>query len=84
MSEMFKPTKKVAEAAPAAAPAFAPDGERLPNGSVRYKVLCDGGIKASGVFFEKTVAAGAPQAAYEAAQAERDAAVARLTKLTRK
>lgn len=57
---------------------FSPDGDRLPDGSVRYKILCDGGIDPSGVYWVKTVPPGASTADYEAAQAERDEALKRL------
>ena len=83
MSEMFKAVKK-AEPKPVEAAPFAPDGETLPSGQVRYKVLCDGGISPSGVFWSKTVPAGASTADYQAAQAERDAAIKRLQKLSGK
>lgn len=58
--------------------AFTPDGQRLSDGSVRYKVLCDGGINPSGVYWSKVVPAGASTADLKAAQAERDAAVKEL------
>ena len=58
--------------------AFAPDGQVLPDGSVRYKILCDGGINPSGVFWTKTVPPGGD---YRAAQAERDAKRAELAAL---
>ena len=60
------------------AEAFAPDGQVLPDGSVRYKILCDGGINPSGVFWTKTVPPGGD---YRAAQAERDAKRAELAAL---
>ena len=69
---------KQAPAAQKAAPAFSPDGQNLPDGSVRYKILCDGGIDPSGVFWMKIVPHGASTADYVAAQAERDAALKRL------
>ena len=62
--------------------AFAPDGEVLASGAVRYKILCDGGINSSGVFFDKTVPAGASAADLQAAQAERDEAQKQLKALT--
>ena len=54
------------------APAFSHDGQELPDGSVRYKILCDGGIDPSGVFWTKIVPPGATIDDYKAAQAERD------------
>ena len=66
----------------AAAAAFHPDGKLLSDGSVLYKILCDGGINSSGTFWSKTVAPGASTADYLAAQAERDGALKRLQKLT--
>ncbi len=57
---------------------FSPDGDVQPNGSVRYKVLCDGGINPSGVFWSKTVPPGASEDDYKAAQKERDAAIEAL------
>lgn len=75
------PTEKV-PAPSKAEGAFTPDGQRLPDGSVRYKVLCDGGVNPSGVFWAKVVPAGASTADYQAAQAERDAALQQLKALT--
>ena len=63
------------------APAFSPDGQKLPDGSVRYKILCDGGIDPSGVFWTKIVPPGASTTDYVAAQAERDEALKRLAEL---
>ena len=62
--------------------AFTPDGQPLVGGGMRYKILCDGGINPSGVFWSKTVPAGASVADYRAAQAERDAALKRLKELS--
>ena len=70
-----------APAAQKAAPAFSPDGQKLPDGSVRYKIICDGGINPSGVFWMKIVPPGASTADYVAAQAERDEALKRLATL---
>lgn len=67
---MFKRVPKPVP--PVAAPVFVPDGQRLPDGSVRYKILCDGGISPSGVFWEKTVPPGASESDYRAVQAKRD------------
>ena len=52
--------------------AFTPDGQLLQDGGVRYKILCDGGIDPSGVFWTKIVPPGATIDDYKAAQAERD------------
>ena len=72
---MFKPTvKKEAEVKKAAAP----DGQVMPDGSVRYKILCDGGVNPSGVFWTKVVPPGGD---YLAAQAERDAKLGELRDL---
>lgn len=62
--------------------AFTPDGEGLPDGSVRYKILCDGGINPSGVFWLKDVPPGAGTDVYLATQAERDDALRQLRELT--
>ena len=69
MASIFK---KVAEVEAPEAP-FVPDGQVMPDGSVRYKVL--GGDDPSGVYWVKIVPPGGD---LRAAQAERDAAVARL------
>ena len=77
-------SKKVVEPAKAVEPAkqaFVPDGEPLPDGSVRYKILCDGGIHPSGVFFSKTVPPGASIDDLKTVQAERDEALKRLKAL---
>ena len=57
---------------------FVPDGQLLSGGGIRYKILCDGGINPSGVFWAKTVPAGASIDDYKAAQAERDAKLKEL------
>ena len=67
-----KPDGMFKKKAPVQEPAFAPDGQRVSDGSVRYKILCDGGIDPSGVFWSKTVPADASVEDYKAAQAERD------------
>ena len=89
---MFKDVK--APAAKASAPVkaapvakveevlFTPDGQPLVGGGVRYKVLCDGGINPSGVFWAKNVPPGASTADYVAAQAERDEALRQVAALT--
>ncbi len=74
--------KVVAAVALPAVPAFTHDGEDLPDGGVRYKILCDGGINPSGVFWVKIVPPGASTADYVAAQAERDEAIKQLKQLT--
>ena len=79
MTTMWK-TKKSPEAPKA--PTFSHDGQELSDGSVRYKVLCDGGINPSGVFWTKIVPPGASPADYVAAQAERDEALKSLAQLT--
>lgn len=61
--------------------ASTPVGQALPRESVRYKILCDGGINPSGVFWSKIVPAGASTADYLAAQAERDEALKQLKEL---
>ena len=61
---------------------FTPDGERLHGGGVRYKILCDGGIDPSGVFWTKIVPPGASIDDYKAAQAERDEKQGQLKALT--
>lgn len=66
------------EEEPKAEEPFAPDGQFLADGSVRYKVLCDGGIDPSGVYWKKVVPPGASTEEYLAAQAERDAALKEL------
>ena len=65
-----------------ARPAFTPDGQRLSDGRVRYKILCDGGINPSGTFWSKTMPAGASTDEYLAAQAERDEMLKQLKKLS--
>ena len=60
---------------------FRPDGQALAGGGVRYKILCDGGVNPSGVFWSKTVPAGASDDDYRAAEAERDAKVKELAGL---
>lgn len=82
MSSIFKSKVKVEQKAEEAPTVFTPDGERLSDGSVRYKLLCDGGIDPSGVFWSKTLAAGASTAEYLAAQAERDEQLKRLRVLS--
>lgn len=76
---MFKSPAK--RPAPEAEKPFAPDGQVAPDGSVRYKVACDGGINPSGVFWSKTVAPGASADDYRAAQKERDQAIEQLARL---
>ena len=76
--ELFKDFFKVRKAE---AP-FLHDGETLPSGAVRYKVLCDGGANPSGVWFSKVVPPGASTADLKAAQAERDEALKALKALT--
>lgn len=63
------------------AQAFTHDGQDLPDGGVRFKVLCDGGINPTGVFWVKIVPPGASTADFQAAQAERDEALKRLAEL---
>ena len=70
--------------APKAVMVFPYGGQELPDGSVRYRVryqiLCEnGGTDPSGDFWVKIVPKGASTAAYVTAQAERDAAIKRLT-----
>ena len=60
---------------------FTPDGQRLEDGGVRYKILCDVGISPSGVFWEKVVPPGASIDDYKAAQAERDEKLGQLKQL---
>lgn len=60
---------------------FDTGGEPQPNGSVRYKVLCDGGINPSGVFWDQTVPAGATQQDYQQAKDEMAAKLAELKAL---
>lgn len=72
------------EETPGAEEAFTPDGELLPDGGMRYKVLCDGGIDPRGVFWARVVPAGAGADVYLEAQAERDDAIKRLAELTGK
>ena len=64
--------KKTTENQEATVEAFVPDGQPLAGGGVRYKILCDGGVNPSGVFWSKTVPAGASSEELQAAQAERD------------
>lgn len=64
-----------------AASPFETGGVLLPDGSVRYKVLCDGGISPSGVFWNQSVPAGASQSEYEQAKATLEAKVAELKAL---
>ena len=73
--------KKTKETEVATAEAFTPDGQVFSDGSVRYKILCDGGINPGGVFWTKTVPAGASTEELQAAQAERDAKVRELAGL---
>ena len=61
---------------------FTPDGQLLQDGGVRYKILCDGGINPSGVFWTKIVPPGASVDDYKAAQAERDEKQRQLKELT--
>lgn len=61
---------------------FIPDGEIRQDGSVRYKVLCDGGVDPSGVFWCRIVPAGASKEDYLAVQAERDEACRQLTEIS--
>lgn len=82
MSELFKKREAPKAEAPVALAVFTPSGDTRPDGSVRYKVLCDGGISPSGVYWSKTVPAGATIADYKAAEAERDEAIERLKGLT--
>ena len=72
------------EETPRVEEAFTPDGELLPDGSIRYKILCDGGIDPRGVFWTMVVPAGAGTERCRAAQADRDDAIKRLAELTRK
>ena len=58
-----------------------PEGQLLPNGSTRYKILCDGGISPNGVFWVKVVPAGASTADHQAAQAEGAAKLKQLKEL---
>lgn len=60
---------------------FTPDGQLRSDGSVRYKILCDGGIHPSGVFWSLTVPPGASKDDYLEAQAERDEYLRRLAEL---
>ena len=60
---------------------FTPDGQRLEDGGVRYKILCVGGISPSGVFWEKVVPPGASIDDYKSAQAERDEKLRQLKEL---
>lgn len=76
-----KVTKQAADQEPVEE-IFTPDGELLSDGSMRYKILCDGGLNPSGVFWAKTVPPGADTDTYKAVQAERDEAVQRLKELT--
>ena len=62
------PVPSKPEPAKKAPATFDPGGEPQPDGSVRYKVLCDGGINPSGVFWDVTVPAGATQQDYESAK----------------
>lgn len=77
MSSIFDKKAKVQEEAP-----FTPDGDRLANGSVRYKILCDGGVSPSGVFWSKVVPPGASTEDYKKAQAERDEKLKQLKELS--
>lgn len=74
-------TNRAKSPAPKAEPPFTPDGQRLSDGSIRYKILCDGGIDPSGVFWTKTVPPGADNATLRLVQAERDAKVKELLEL---
>ena len=81
---MWNKNKAPAAQAPDAqkdAPPFSHGGQELPDGSVRYKILCDGGINPSGVFWVKIVPPGASISDYVAAQAEMDEALKRLAQL---
>ena len=78
--KLFAKEPKI-QAVQKAPPPFTPDGQPMPDGSVRYKVLCDGGINPSGVFWSKVVPPGASTADYLAAQAERDQALKQLKEL---
>lgn len=62
--------------------AFTPDGQVLSDRSVRYKILCDGGVNPSGVFWSKIVPPGASADVYLAAQEERDEALEQLKTLS--
>ena len=66
---------------PVAAPPserFVIDGDVRADGSIRYKILCDGGINPSGVFWQAVVPAGASNGEIRAVQAERDATLKEL------
>ena len=80
MAITFK--KVAADKQETAEEAFRPSGQALAGGGVRYKVFCDGGINPSGVYWSKTVPAGASTEDYKAAEAERDEAISRLRELT--
>ena len=73
MSELFQRKPKVVETV------FTPDGQVMPDGAVRYKVL--GGNDPSGVYWVKTVPAGASIEEIMAVQAERNAKRAELAAL---
>ena len=60
---------------------FIPNGQRFADGSVRYKIFCDGGVNPSGVFWTKTVPGGSPIEDFQAAEAERDAKIKELAGL---
>ena len=79
MAITFK--KVAADKQDVAEEAFRPSGQVLSGGGVRYKILCDGGINPSGVYWTKTVPAGASTEDYQAAEAERDAKVKELAGL---
>ena len=75
-------TKKAKiEETPVEEEAFTPDGQVFADGSVRYKILCDGGFNPSGVFWSKTLPSGASKDDYLAAQAERDEKLRELAEL---
>ena len=78
---MWNKNKAQAPVAQKDAPPPSDGGQKLPDGSVRYKVLCDGGINPSGVFWVKIVPPGASIDDYVAAQGERDEALKRLAQL---
>ena len=73
--------KKAKESQDVEEEAFRPDGQALAGGGVRYKILCDGGVNPSGVYWSKIVPAGASTEDYQAAEAERDAKVKELAGL---
>lgn len=74
-------TRKASASTEAEAPPFETGGVLLPDGGVRYKILCDGGIRPSGVFWDQTVPAGAIQLEYEQAKATMAAKVEELKAL---